>query len=86
MDHKGIDFKQMTVSYPRTVGEFHERAKLLSDLYPFSVHGGGRTPKYNKKVGGVEDSWHIMWMALDGICTSSRDDERGKNIQGNGPM
>lgn len=57
----------MPISFPRTVGDFHERAKLLSDLYPYSVHGGGRTHKYNKKVGGVKDSWHIMWLALDGI-------------------
>ncbi|KKN65016.1 hypothetical protein LCGC14_0485730 [marine sediment metagenome] len=56
-----------SVSPPRTVGDFHERAKLLSDLYPFSVHGGGRTPRYNKKVGGKDDSWHIMWLALDCI-------------------
>jgi len=63
----------MSVSYPRTIGDFWERAAVLAKLYPYSVHSGGRTPKYNDSVGGKKDSWHIMWMALDGILDNPDD-------------
>ena len=57
----------MSVTFPMTVRDFWGRAAVLAMLYPYSVHGGGRTTKYNENVGGVKDSWHIMWLALDGI-------------------
>ncbi|KKN14832.1 hypothetical protein LCGC14_0992120 [marine sediment metagenome] len=63
----------MTVSYPMTPSEFHARCFSLAMIYPYSVHGGGRTKKYNKEVGGKDDSWHIQWLAKDCILDDFRD-------------
>jgi len=40
---------------------------LLCDKHRGSISSWGRTFKHNKEVGGVPDSYHLIWMGCDVI-------------------
>lgn len=37
----------------------------LKDEFAISCTGWGRTPARNKAVGGLPESWHLDWLAVD---------------------
>lgn len=47
-----------------------DKARGLAGI-PFKITSGYRTPEYNAKVGGVENSSHISYVAADISCTDS---------------
>jgi len=47
---------------------------FLSYKYRGSVSSWGRTLKHNTDVGGVSDSWHMLWLGCDVVL-----DEMKKN-------
>jgi len=47
------------------VMKFIESILLLRCRWSFSVTSWGRTEKHNKAVGGVDGSYHLMWLGLD---------------------
>jgi len=49
----------------------------LKAKWNFSVTSWGRTTKHNEDVGGVPDSYHLLWMAIDIIF----DTPLKKNLQ-----
>ena len=53
--------------------DFHVLLMALDAHYPFSVTGGKRTAKRNKKVGGHPDSRHLQWMAVDVVLDNLGD-------------
>ena len=40
---------------------------------PLYISSGWRCEPYNRSVGGVKDSAHLMGKAVDLLCTSSKD-------------
>lgn len=48
---------------------------------PFSISSGYRTPKHNKKVGGVRGSAHTKGFAADIRCRKKESAKRFKIIQ-----
>lgn len=50
--------------------------RVIALCYKFrgSVSSWGRTFKHNKDVGGVENSWHLLWFGCDVVL-----DEMVKN-------
>jgi hypothetical protein len=56
-----------------TVGEFAERIAFVGILTGFSVTSWGRSLKHNQAVGGVEDSFHPLWLAVDGNLDDRAD-------------
>lgn len=40
---------------------------------PFKITSGYRTPKHNKKIGGVPQSSHLKGLAVDISCSYSTD-------------
>jgi len=46
---------------------------MLATRVRFSVGSWGRTPLHNTKVGGIETSYHLIWLAVD-IHLDSDDD------------
>ncbi len=44
---------------------FAEKAKAYCDITKGSVTSWGRTPTHNRAVGGVPDSKHIHFLAVD---------------------
>lgn len=51
--------------------QFHECLITLSTRFAFSQTSGYRTAKRNTAVGGVPDSRHRLWLAVDVVL----DDE-----------
>lgn len=56
---------------------------MRSKFGPLTVHSGYRTWSYNRKVGGVSDSYHIYtvrraYPAVDFSCTRGTPDEWGR--------
>lgn len=49
---------------PTPVG-FAEALWRLAQRYHFSVTSWGRTPWWNKKKGGADNSRHLEWLAID---------------------
>ena len=47
--------------------EFVKAVFALSMKYSFSVTSWGRTTARNNAVGGVPNSWHLLWMGIDAI-------------------
>lgn len=47
--------------------------RLLSRIVPFSVTSWGRTAQRNKAVGGVANSWHLDYMAVDVVLDDVSD-------------
>ncbi len=45
--------------------EFIQVVILLCAKHKGSVSSWGRTPKHNKDVGGVDDSFHLLWVGCD---------------------
>jgi zinc D-Ala-D-Ala carboxypeptidase len=48
---------------------------LLLDNSPIIITSGWRSEKYNKKIGGAKNSYHIQGMALDFVCTKLKPEE-----------
>ena len=48
-----------------TPTQFLERRMALSGLFRFRETSGYRSPFFNEKVGGVDDSLHQLWLAVD---------------------
>lgn len=55
---------------------FIMRVFALCFKFRGSVSSWGRTVKHNKDVGGVENSYHMIWMGCDVVL-----DEMVKNVQ-----
>jgi len=55
--------------------KFIESILLLRCRWSFSVTSWGRTEKHNKAVGGVDGSYHLLWLGLDVEL-----DENKKNV------
>ncbi|MBM4338993.1 MAG: hypothetical protein FJ110_05580 [Deltaproteobacteria bacterium] len=53
---------------------FIDGVMVLCAKYRGSVSSWGRTPKHNKEVGGVEGSYHLIWLGCDVVL-----DEMKKN-------
>jgi len=56
----------------RLLGNIIPTLKMLEALragplggHPITVHSGYRSPAYNKAVGGVANSYHVKFMAID---------------------
>lgn len=49
-----------------------DKARELAGI-PFKITSGYRCPKYNKKVGGVENSAHTFGLGADILCTNSHN-------------
>jgi hypothetical protein len=45
--------------------EFHEAVMRYCALAVASVTSSGRTWEHNRKVGGVDESAHLFWLAAD---------------------
>lgn len=45
--------------------DFIERAVFLCSKHRGSIASWGRTPKHNKDVGGVDNSYHMLWIGCD---------------------
>lgn len=45
--------------------DFIELVVFLCCKYPGSVTSWGRTPIHNSDVGGVPNSYHLLWMGCD---------------------
>ena len=43
---------------------------VLAGNYQFSVTSWGRTNAHNARVGGVINSRHLEWLAVDCVCES----------------
>lgn len=52
---------------------FMQRLDLARDIagFPFIINSGFRTVAHNKKVGGVQNSSHLLGWAADIHCSSS---------------
>jgi hypothetical protein len=48
-----------------TVEQFVAAVQAYSVRFPCSVTSWGRTVAHNKAVGGVADSYHLQWLAVD---------------------
>jgi hypothetical protein len=44
---------------------FANRVFALCFKHQGSLSSWGRTAKHNKDVGGVEDSYHMLWLGAD---------------------
>ena len=44
---------------------FGVRVFALCFKYNGSISSWGRTPKHNKDIGGVSDSYHQLWLGCD---------------------
>lgn len=49
--------------------EMLDKAREIAGV-PFKINSGYRTPKQNKKVGGVKNSSHLTSLAVDIACTT----------------
>lgn len=58
------------------VSDFIEKVLLLCYRHRGSVTSWGRTVKHNKEVGGVDVSWHLLWLGIDVVL-----DEMKKNTE-----
>lgn len=47
-------------------------ARKMANI-PFIINSGYRSKSHNKKVGGTKDSSHLKGLAVDILCTNSRD-------------
>lgn len=54
------------------ISTFVQIVLILRNKWAFSVSSWGRTPKHNKEVGGVDDSWHLYWLGLDVILDENK--------------
>jgi uncharacterized protein YcbK (DUF882 family) len=63
-----------------TYVEFCVAIAQLAALARFRVTSWWRSPVSNAKVGGVEDSWHILGMACDVVAETVLDTERIKKF------
>jgi len=45
--------------------EFSIAVITLSTKWNFSITSWGRTRFHNKKVGGVDQSYHLLWLGMD---------------------
>lgn len=55
--------------------EFLEKRMAFHALRPYSVHSEVRTIKRNYEVGGDETSWHLVFLAIDGVWDDPIDEE-----------
>ena len=55
---------------------FGTRVFALCFKHRGSVSSWGRTPKHNKDVGGVENSWHILWFGCDVVLDLMEKNEK----------
>ncbi len=55
--------------------EFAQKCVLICCMWQGSVTSWGRTKKRNTFVGGVEGSYHLLWLGMDVIL-----DDQKKNI------
>ncbi len=44
---------------------FYRRLKSYCSSTGASVTSFGRTPKHNREVGGLDESYHLSWLAAD---------------------
>ena len=65
---------------PKLVDNINSLAKevLYNTNCPLIITSGYRTPKHNKKVGGVARSFHIKGMAIDCYCSGCTHGELGR--------
>ena len=56
-------FLKTELAFARTV-------LVLAGQYQFSVTSWGRTAAHNARVGGVINSRHLEWLAVDMVCDS----------------
>jgi len=66
--------------YSMTIGEFTEAVIIYCSLTGGSVTSFGRTEKHNKTVGGVKDSDHLYWRAMDVVYDEPVSVEGRKEI------
>jgi len=50
---------------PSDMISFAGKIMMLSGIFHFSVTSWGRTREHNARVGGVADSQHLKWLAVD---------------------
>jgi hypothetical protein len=50
-----------------TIFEFFHAILTLALEFEFSVTSWGRSAKRNKEVGGLDDSFHRSWRAVDAV-------------------
>jgi len=53
----------LVMLHPRLLGKLVELRKILER--PVYITSGYRCPKYNQKVGGVPNSYHLIGLAAD---------------------
>ncbi len=53
---------------------------LILEKSPIIITSGWRSEKYNKKIGGAANSYHIQGMALDFVCTNLSPQEVQKRL------
>lgn len=58
--------------------EFSGKVMWLAMKWAFSTTSWGRTPKHNTIVGGVESSYHMLWVGCDVIFDDDWDDTAKK--------
>lgn len=56
-----------------SVMDFFLAVMSLSARFRFSVSSWGRSVDHNRAVGGVEDSMHLYFMAVDVVLDSDLD-------------
>jgi hypothetical protein len=56
-----------------SVSEFAEKVARIGLACGFSVTSWGRSATHNAKVGGLDGSYHRLWMAVDGILDQPSD-------------
>ena len=68
------------------VGEFTQNVVTLALKYNLSITSWGRTRARNTLVGGVANSYHLIWLGVDlvfdGVTSKNVDFEKDANVVG----
>lgn len=63
-----------------TIGEFWQHVTTICHLFNLRVTSGPRSHHWNKSVGGVPDSYHLVGMAADLVPCRPEDKENLKDM------
>lgn len=55
-----------------TFVEFCLTVRTLGRIHGLSVMSWGRTVEHNRRVGGIPNSWHLDWLAVDVVLEDPR--------------